>query len=169
MIVPVVVALVAVGAVLATRPTPHAHARGGGWVLNSFPPTLPGYCAFQIDNNFFVTKEYTRTKETLPDGTVVFQTSGALKLAATNHDTGKTLVYNISGPGTLTTYPDGSTFLVAEGLGIQFFPPAAQQQFGIPAVAYIQGRYTEATDAQGNVTGFTHDGATIGDVCAALS
>jgi hypothetical protein len=100
---------------------------------------------------------------------VVTQFSGALKLAVTNHETGKTLVYNISGPGALNTYHDGSSFPVGEGSGIQFLAPVAQQQFHLPAAAYLKGHFSEATDAQGNVTSFTHNGATISDVCAALS
>jgi hypothetical protein len=177
LIVPVVAALVvlgALGAALATRPTPSAHARGGGWLpLGPLPPytdssNSPGYCAFRIDNNFYQNEVYTRS-ETQPDGTVVTRVTGSLKLAATNHDTGKTVDYNISGPGAITAYPDQSILIVGEGLGIQFFPPAAQQQFHLPAVAYIKGKYTESLDSQGNVTSFTHDGATISDVCAALS
>jgi hypothetical protein len=170
-IVPVVTVLVALGAlsaVIATRPTPSAHARGGGWQLVQLPPYLDGVCPFRMDNNFFQAQEYAKS-ETQPDGTVVTQITGALKLEVTNHNTGKTLVYDISGPGTLTTYPDRSTFTVGEGAGIQFFPPAAQQQFHLPAAAYIKGRFTDAFDAQGNLTSFTHDGATISDVCAALS
>jgi hypothetical protein len=167
-IVPVIIALVALGVALATRQAANVHARGGGWVPLSFPPTLAGFCPFQLDNTWLTTQEFAKS-ETQPDGTVVTQITGSLKVAVTNHETGKTATYNISGPGTLTVSPDGSTFLVAEGSGIQFFLPAAQQQFNLPAVAYIKGRYTEATDAQGNVTGFIHDGATISDVCAALS
>jgi hypothetical protein len=164
----VLVALVALGAMLATRPAPSAQARGGGWQLVQFPAYLDGVCSFRMDFNFSQAQEYQKS-EAQPDGTVVTQFTGAIKLAVTNHGTGKTLTYNISGPGTLTTYLDGSTFLVGEGAGLQFFPPAAQQQFNLPAAAYIKGRFTTATDAHGNVTAFTHDGATISDACAALS
>jgi hypothetical protein len=167
-IVPVVVILVALGAVWATRSAVNVHARGGGWSLLSFPPTLDGFCSFQLDNTWLTTQEYAKS-DTQPDGTVVTQFTGSLKVAETNHTTGKSLAYNVSGPATLTVFPDGSSFLVGEGSAIQFFPPAAQQQFNLPAVVYMQGRYTESTDAHGNVTGSTHDGATISDVCAALS
>jgi hypothetical protein len=173
-IVPIVAVLVALGATLAMLKSPGVQARGGGWQpLEGLPPytdssNSPGYCAFRIDNNFYQNKVYTRS-ETQPDGTVVTRVTGSLKLAATNHNTGKTLDYNISGPGAITTYPDQSILIVGEGLGIQFFPPAAQQQFHLPAVAYIKGKYTESLDSQGTVTSFTHDSATISDVCAALS
>jgi hypothetical protein len=55
-IVPVVtvpVAFVALGAALATRQAPSAHARGGGWAPVEFPPYLNGVCPFRMDNNFF--------------------------------------------------------------------------------------------------------------------
>lgn len=167
-IVPVVVALVALGAVLATRPTPSAHARGDGWTLVSVPPNLNGFCSFGVDLTVLTNQEYSKS-ETQPDGTVVIQITGALKLAMANHDTGKTIDYNESGPGTITISPDGSTLDDGQGSSVFPFPPAAQQQFGVPALAYITGHSTIAFDPNGNVTSLSHDGATISDVCAALS
>lgn len=172
-IVPVIVALIALGAVLALRPAApaHADARGGGWMaLFPFnpPPVDPSFCGFWIDPTVLADKEYSKVVATLPDGTTVQQITGELKVSLTNRSTGKTIDYNISGPATLTTHPDGSTFLVSGGTGIQFFAPPADTAFGIPAVAYIQGHYTESVDGSGNITGFTLDG-TATDVCAALS
>jgi hypothetical protein len=174
LIVPVVVALMALGAVLAMRPAAPAHAdTRNGWLPvyppdNLPPPYLDGLCAFRIDLALTTNQEYSKVIRTLSDGTTITETTGALGVNITNDVTKKTINYNVSGPGTLTTYPDKSTVLVGQGLGVQFFPPPANTQFGIPAVAYIQGRYTESMDANGNITGFTLNG-TISDVCAALS
>ena len=168
LIVPVLIALLALSAMLATHTAPNAHARGGGWVLNSFPPYLDGVCPFRIDTTFLMNKEYTKTA-TEPDGTVVQHVTGALKVAVSNDVTGKTLDYNISGPGFVYIYPDGSAFVDGEGQALQFFPPAAQQEFHIPAAAYMHGHFTISYDPNGTVVGFTHNGDPISDVCAVLS
>ena len=164
----VVVALIGLGAVLATRPVPSAHARSSGWTLVSVPPNGNGFCSFGVDLTVLTNQEYSKS-ETQPDGTVVTLFTGALKLATINHDTGKTIDLNESGPGTLTVYPDGSGLFDSGGLSIELFSPAAQQQFGVPAYAYIKGHVVLAFDASGNVTSFINKGATITDVCAALS
>ena len=162
------VALVALVAVVLTRPIPSAHARGGGWILNQFPPYLDGYCAFRVDLTILMNKEYSKS-ETQPDGSVVIHVTGALKVATTNDATGKTVDYNISGPGTTTVYPDGSVFTDGDGATLQFFPPAAQQAYGVPPLFYFSGHFTSLVDANGNVISFTKVGGPISDACAALS
>jgi hypothetical protein len=168
-LVPVLIALLALGAAFATHTAPNAHARGSGWTLNSSPPPyVDGVCPFRVDLTTLNNDEYVNT-ESEPDGTVVQHFTGSLKVAASNDVTGKTLDYNISGPGTITTSPDGSQFVDGGGVSLWPFPPAAQPQFNLPGLAYIQGHFTISFDPNGNVVGFTHEGATITDVCAALS
>jgi hypothetical protein len=84
----------------------------------------------------------------------------------TNTTTNKTLTYNISGPGTVSS--DGSTLTVdARGTNL-FWTTKANSFKGVPQISYTSGPVHFAVDAAGLTTEYSHTGRTT-DVCAALS
>jgi hypothetical protein len=169
LIVPVVVALIAVGAMLATRPIPHAHARGGGWVFQpSGSVDLPvGYCAFPVHSDTLADNSYQR-QATQADGTTVYTFHGTLKYRLTNKNTGKSIDLNVSGPGEAYAHPDGSLYVVFHGTTVNIFDTTAQQEFGLPGIAYTTGLFTYTYAPEGSVTAYSSNGTTT-DVCAELS
>src|SRR5690349_22951748 len=65
-----------------------------------------GFCPFEVKIDYVSHQRAETTVEL--DGTKVVRATGHATATVTNVSTGKSLRYNISGPGTTTTHPDGS-------------------------------------------------------------
>jgi|tagenome__1003787_1003787.scaffolds.fasta_scaffold20426917_2 hypothetical protein len=84
-----------------------------------------------------------------------------------NDLTGKSLTYNVSGPGTVTSTPDGGFAVDAGGPNL-FATPVASSYPGVPQLAYTTGHLQFTVDGLGNTTSYSLRGKTT-DVCAALT
>ena len=157
------------GGVVTAAP---ALARGPKWQFNAPPPgpvILPAdFCGFQIGVSFPVDKEYFKILKAA-DGSMTFLITGALRVTNTNLSTGKSITANISGPGKITFFPDGSVTTEETGRAIYALVPADAQRFGVPPVGLTAGPLTTSVDAGGTLTSFSLQGQVLVDVCAALS
>ena len=157
------------GGVVTAAP---ALARGPKWQFNAPPPgpvILPAdFCGFQIKATFPADKEYIKVLKTA-DGSMTFLITGALTVTNTNLSTGKTISANISGPGKVTFFPDGSLLSEGKGHNIIALFPADARRFGLPTLAISAGALTTSVDANGNLMSVSLQGHVLLDVCAALS
>jgi hypothetical protein len=106
-----------------------------------FPPffTLSdNRCGFPIDVKV-VSNNECQDVVTLADGTTITRITGRLVLSFTNHDTGFTIVRNVSGPTTETDHPDGTTTFVGEGENWFGFGPTSQANTGEPGLVFTSG------------------------------
>ena len=85
----------------------------------------------------------------------------------TNTETGEAITFNISGPGTTTTAPDGSFTVDAAGPNL-FFTTAGNSFPGVPPLVYTTGHVRFTVDASGKTTSFRLNGRST-NVCVALS
>ncbi|MDP9235386.1 MAG: hypothetical protein M3P01_12685 [Actinomycetota bacterium] len=135
--------------------------------LPAGPVDLPvGFCSFPTHLDVVANKEYGKIT-TLPDGTTIIEETGTFKLRATNVTTGKTVLLNASGPGTITIYPDGSVTVDGTGHWLIFNLSAAAASFGFPGVMLTSGQIHETLDPTGTPTALSVTGRAT-DVCAAL-
>jgi hypothetical protein len=155
------------GGMMAASP---ALARGPQWEFQPADPvTLPAdFCGFEVGLSFPVDREYSKVLKA-GDGSMIFLSTGALTVLATNLSTGKTSSANISGPGKVTTFPDGSVTYSKKGLSGFVLSPADAQRFGVPTLGVTAGAQTQSFDADGNLTSFSLQGHVVLDTCAALS
>jgi hypothetical protein len=134
----------------------------------AFEGTLTGICAFKVQLTVERQNEFIIHETVAPDGTIYDQYAGNLVVRVTNVETGKSLTYNISGPGTFWQNPTAGTF------GAQLYGPnllwtePAKLPAGVPALSYTTGPVSFSVDANGNTTSYSHRGRTT-DVCAALA
>jgi hypothetical protein len=150
--------LLSVPAALADKP-----AR---FPLPASPFQLPAdICGFPVDFVPLQNKEYGKI---FSNG--VFAINGVLKAQYTNVDTGKSITLNISGPGTLTPQPDGTTLVTGRGASAIFFFPGQLAPGSPGAIFLLHGQFTELVDQNGNpIPGtFTTTGH-LQDICAMLS
>ena len=111
------------------------------------PPQLPfvlpgtdtagvdGYCPFGVLFTLVVNDEHVRmTSE--PNGDTVETFNGHLVASVQNVNTGKTLKYNSSGPGVVTTHSNGSYTVDTHG-GNLFYTTVRNTFTGPPAVPQI--------------------------------
>jgi hypothetical protein len=100
------------------------------------------------------------------EGNLVRQifTAPGVRETLTNLDTGKTIVLNIEGPGSLELNPDGSGSFTGTGPYLFYFHPSMLT----PALFYTTGRFVITFDANGDRTSFESVGPII-DVCAELA
>jgi hypothetical protein len=147
-----------------------ALARGPKWqFVPGQPFTLPAdFCGFPIGVSFPVDREYIKLLKAA-DGSMTFLITGALRVTNTNLSTGKTITSNISGPGKITFFSDGSVTTAETGRAIYALEPADAQRFGVPPIGLTAGPLTTTVDANGNMTAFSLQGHVLVDVCAALS
>jgi hypothetical protein len=142
--------------------------------LPTGPVTLPGtdsigadgFCAFPVRITYTRSTAHYR-ESTLPDETVVDKVEGSAFVTVTNEATGKSLDYNISGPGTLTTHPDGSFSLDVHGPNL-LWTTVANSFPGVPQLAYTNGHVLVDVNASGTTTSYSLSGNSV-DVCAALA
>lgn len=135
------------------------------WVPLPVPvdQTLTGVCEFPIFEHWTHYDEHA-TYTAMPDGTMVENVQGADSLQVTNVTTGTTLQLNVSGPGTLTTNPDGSGSADLRGInGFPFGPNPV-----VPPYAIFHGHLQYTFNSAGALTSFSFDGH-VTDECAALS
>jgi hypothetical protein len=123
-------------------------------------------CNFELAGTPIANNETTTTFPADANGDVREIITGTLKLQLTNVATGKSIVANISGPGTIVFHPDGSGTEELRGNSLVIFTPTAT-----PAgpATYL---YSGNTSISFNATGLTLDSTTDNsplDVCAALS
>jgi hypothetical protein len=98
---------------------------------------------------------------------VVTSATGNATVVATNTETGKAISYQINGPGTFTTNPDGSFTIDAAGPNLLFTTVANSYQ-GVPQLAYTTGRVQISVASNGVTTSYKLNGRST-DVCAALA
>ena len=123
-------------------------------------------CSFEVAGQPLVDNEVTKTFPPLPNGDVVQTISGSLILQLQNVENGKSITLNVSGPGTITTHPDGSQTVIDRGRSLSFFFPTDSPAG--PATYLYTGQV---------VLNFTPDGqqilvrqtGTSEDICAALA
>jgi hypothetical protein len=113
-------------------------------------------CGFPIHVGIVSDKEYYTHQTTLADGTLIQQINGNLVLSFTNTINGKMIVENLSGPGTFTSYPDGSFLTNVQGLNSSFFGPIGQANTGEPGFVLSAGHlvihYSATTGAADSFT-----------------
>jgi hypothetical protein len=145
--------------------------------LTASPVPLSGYCdGFDVLVEFTDYKQYIIRQSTAPDGTTTLKIAGKSKATVTRlsdagEPTGESVSYNVSGPGTIVIYPDGSFTIDAAGpnllwtlsKNLKFFPD-------VPTISYTTGHVTLAVDKSGQTISYTlAGGARQTDVCAVLA
>lgn len=155
----VVLAIGFVAPVAASGPTRDVYAIGAG--------TLPAgeACAFPLAFEPIVANAHTLTFPEQPDGTVREQVSGRIVVRFTNTNTGKSVVYNISGPGRFVYYPDGSFTLTNYGPTFSWQTPAE----GGPTAFLQHGRMVTQVDSPDFLFIVTERHGKTTDLCAVLS
>jgi hypothetical protein len=134
----------------------------------AFEGSLTGICSFDVQLSVVRQNEFIIHETVGPDGTIYDQYAGNLVVRVTNLKTGKSLTYNISGPGTFWQNPTAGTF------GGQLYGPnllwtsPENAPAGVPALSYTTGPVSFTVDASGTTTSYSHRGTTK-DVCAALA
>jgi hypothetical protein len=103
--------------------------------------TIQGSCAFDVDLQVLVNKEFITT---FSDGRQLI--TGRLVVRLTNVETGKSIDLNISGPVFITPHEDGSVTFELNGRSLVFLPGLLELTSG-PAVLEI--------DPAGNVVSYT--------------
>jgi hypothetical protein len=131
------------------------------------PTDTSGYCLFPVHIDIVAHQKFQETK--LPDGTVITHITGYSSATVTRTDTTpvKSLTYKISGPGTLTVFPDDSFTIDAGGQNL-LWTTVANSFTGVPQVSYTTGHVQVAVDENGLTTDYSLSGRQT-DVCAALS
>ena len=129
------------------------------------------YCGFPVVITFPQVNQYIIRQTTSPDGTTTLQIAGHLQATVTNQDTGESVTYNISGPGSLVIFPDGAFSIDAAGPNLLWTLPENLVNFpAVPTISYTTGHVTVAVDASGQTTSYTlAGGARQTDVCAVLA
>jgi len=147
-----------------------AGGRGDGWQFEDMSPMPldPSVCGFPGLVTPVANKAFAKELKT-PDGSVLFLSTGTLKVAYTNLDTGKTITENVSGPAKTTVFPDNSVLVAARGNNAFILSAAESARFGIPRLAVTSGNYTFTLDPDGNITSLSLNGTVKVDICAALS
>jgi hypothetical protein len=147
-----------------------AGAAGPRVPLTAPNATLTGYCkGFDVSVEFTIYNQYIIRQSTASDGTTTYQIAGTAKATVTNLSTGKSVSYNVSGPGTLVIYPDGSFTIDAAGPNLLWTLPENSYP-GVPAISYTTGHVTLAVAASGQTTSYNlAGGARQTDVCAVLA
>lgn len=127
---------------------------------------VEGSCDFPVFIDFLEQKEFITTYFD-QDGNPIRQTiTGRLTHNLTNLDTGKTIFYNVSGPGHITFFENGSVDFVLGGRSSVFFFPGDVED--LPLFFVNSGQVTIHLDPEGNLIGVDQVGH-IEDVCQALS
>lgn len=124
-----------------------------------------GFCPFKVHLEGVSHQRPTMVKT--PDGVVITSATGNATVVATNTKTGKSISYQINGPGTFTTNPDGSFTIDAAGPNL-LWTTVANSFAGVPQLAYTTGRVRVAVASNGLTTSYKLNGRST-DVCAALA
>jgi hypothetical protein len=151
---------------LLLAPASAAWARGDGWEpVNNQPATLEA-CGTTVAVTFPMDKEYQRVT-TDAQGNQHIKVTGALKVTFTDTATGRSVTYNVSGPGNSIAYANGDFLFNATGRNfIALFPN--QVIPGLPQVFVTSGPIQLLFRADGSVE-VQRMGNHLQDVCAALT
>ena len=141
--------------------------------LTADPVLLPagqfcqGFDALVTFQNF---NQYIIHSTTASDGTMTLRITGRARATVTNQTTGKSVSYNISGPGTVVLYPN---FTIKSGdlAGPNLLYTSLVNSFpGVPTISYTTGHVTFEVDPSGLTTSYSlAGGSRQTDVCAALA
>jgi hypothetical protein len=164
-----VIAAAAAGLIAAAGP-----AQAGPLPMEPQTTPLPGtdtdgadgFCSFPVTVQVFNGQKVTPT--TLPNGATEFRSTGHAKAIVTRDDTGESITYNISGPGTVTVFPNGSFTIDAAGPNLLWTTVENSAPAGVLQIAYTTGRVRVAVNDTGNTTSYQLNGHST-DVCAALA
>jgi hypothetical protein len=128
---------------------------------------ISGSCDFDVRVHTVENKEFIKSYFD-GDGNLTRQiVNGPLVLELTNLEKpGESIVYNVSGPGFLTFFEDGSLDFVFGGRSLVFFFPGEVED--LPLLWVNSGQVTMHLDPEGNVVGVEQVGQ-VEDVCAALA
>ena len=149
--------LLAITVLAAVAPAGVAQAREP---VEITPFQLPANrCGFPVDVDVVANKEY-QDVTTLADGTTITRITGRLVLSFTHHDTGFTIVRNVSGPSTEIDHPDGTATIVYEGESWFGFGPISQANTGEPGLVFTSGLVVLQI-AGGAVTSFSLAGEQV--------
>jgi hypothetical protein len=152
--------------VLLLAPASAAWARGDDWEpVNNQPATLEA-CGTTVAVTFPMDKEYQRVT-TDAQGNQHIKVTGALKATFTDTATGRSVTYNVSGPGNSIAYANGDFLFNATGRNfIALFPN--QVIAGLPQIFVTSGPIRVLFRADGSVE-VQRLGNHLQDVCAALT
>jgi hypothetical protein len=152
---------------LLLAPASTAWARGGGWEpLNNQPFTLEA-CGTTVDVTYPVDKEYQRVA-TDAQGNQHIKVTGALTATFTNTATGRSVTYNVSGPGDSIAYANGDFLFDATGRNFVILTPEQVAMTGLPQMFVTSGLIRLLFRADGSVE-VQRLGNHLQDVCAALT
>jgi hypothetical protein len=130
-----------------------------------------GYCeGFDVEITWTEYNQYIIQETTSPDGTTTQRITGHAQLTVTNLSTGKSVSYNVSGPGTVVIYPEGAELLFSvDAAGPNLFWTELQFSYpGVPTISYTTGHVTFTVAASGETTAYELEGRQT-DVCAVLA
>jgi hypothetical protein len=138
------------------------------------PFLLSGYCtdpAFDVLVTYTDANQYIVRRTVAADGTETWHITGKAKVTLTNTTSGESVSYNISGPGTIVFYPDGSFSVDAAGPNLLWTLPENLENFDeVPTIAYSTGRVTFTVDRSGQTTSYSlAGGSRQTDVCEVLA
>jgi hypothetical protein len=122
-------------------------------------------CAFQVDTAPVTSSQTVKVWSDSSGNATRIEFTGHVVIALTNHDTGKRLEFNASGPGTVYPHPDGSASAVARGPSTFALFPGDDRG---PALLYIKGRATFDISPTGQISNLKVSGH-VEDVCAMLA
>jgi len=130
-----------------------------------------GYCDFDVLITWTAFNQYIIRATTSSDGTHTLKITGHAQATVTNETTGKSVSYNVSGPGTLVIYPSGAFSIDAAGPNLFWTTRADLANFpDVPTISYTTGHVTVEVDASGQTTSYAlAGGARQTDVCEALT
>jgi hypothetical protein len=152
---------------LLLAPASTAWARGDGWEpLNNQPFTVQA-CGTTVDATFPMDKEYQQVT-TDAEGNQHIKVTGALKVTLTDTATGRSVTYNISGPGTSIAYANGDFLFNATGRNLLFLTPEQAAATGLPQLFVTSGPISVLFRADGSVE-VQRLGNHLQDICAALT
>jgi hypothetical protein len=135
------------------------------FTLPADTPDTDGYCLFPV---LFEGFDNTKVRKTTgPNGETISKATGSLTVTVTNTVTGKKLTFNASGPGTTTTFTDGSFTLDLTGQNLAI-TTVANSFPGVPPLNYSSGHLQVSVAASGLTTSYKLNG-TATNVCAALT
>ena len=129
---------------------------GTGFLVRGCLRRTDGYCAFPVHI------EGVSNQKTNPHG----KATGFGSATVTNLATGKTLKFNISGPGTITSL-DGGYTIDGTGHWLLYTTVENSQPAGVLQLAYTTGHVQVTVDKDGQTTEYKLNGKST-DVCAAL-
>ncbi len=127
-----------------------------------------GYCPFPVQLVGFNNQRFITTPTSpMPGETVTTRFVGAAVVTAVNTVTGESVRFNVSGPGTTVTAPDGS--FRTDATGPQLSLTTLGNSFaGVSPLSFTTGRVFFEVDADGMTTAYGLKGRAV-DVCEVLS